>query len=203
MNKVYIAVPTKSGNMYFELALTLLSWADQKTIPIMVHVEPFAAPIDHARNTIVQKFLGTSCTHLMMIDDDIVPPKDALERLLFHDRDIVAAVCPLIGPDNEGKLKVSYNAYDMEGSIYVPKMEDKGLHEVDGVGTGCILIKREVLENIPYPFMTQYNEDGTKWLGEDLYFCREAKGVMAKVYADYSCECKHIKQVNLQELWLN
>jgi len=203
-NKVCIAVPTRSGNIYFELAMRLMSWANQKTIPTMIMIEPFSAPVDHARNQIVKRFLSTDCTHLMMIDDDIVPPVDALERLLFHDKEIVAAACPMIGPDKKGKLVVSYNAYTMdENDISRPLLDGNGLAEVDAVGTGCIMIKREVLENMHAvaPFLTRYDDaTGIKYMGEDIYFCKLASDMIIDIYSDFKLKCKHIKSCNLLEL---
>ena len=199
-NKIYISIPAKTGQVYFELLIRLLEWSHQ-SIPIMINFQPFTAPIDHCRNTIVKKFLTTDCTHLMMIDDDIVPPADALERLLFHNKDIIGAVCPIIGPI-EGQLKVSYNAYKLKNGHLEqhgwPKSSSLTL--VDVIGTGCILIKREVLENIQAPFLTEYNKEGIKQTGEDVSFCKKAGNLQCEIYADFKLKCKHIKQCNLLEL---
>lgn len=203
-NKVCIAIPARSGNIYFELAMRLVQWSNQKSIPVMIMYEPFSAPVDHARNRIVERFLSTDCTHLMMIDDDIVPPMDALERLLFHDKEIVAAACPMIGPDKKGNLVVSYNAYAMdEDNVSIPLIDASGLVQCDAVGTGCIMIKRKVLENMHAiaPFLTRYNEKtGIKEMGEDIYFCKLASDMMIDIYSDFKLKCKHIKSCNLLEL---
>lgn len=200
--KVCIAIPTKSGNIYFELALRLLEWTNQEDLAVMIMFETFSAPIDHARNMIVKRFLNTNCTHLMMIDDDIVPPANTLKQLLHHDKDIIAAVCPLIGPDKKHKLVTKYNAYAYLADGTLMNLKDaKGLLPVDAIGTGCCLIKREVLENVKPAFMTQYNkETGIKYRGEDIHFCKEASNLGVEIYADFNLKCKHIKQCNLLEL---
>lgn len=204
MNKIYIGIPTKTGNIYFELAICLMQWSKQNDIQTMIVFEPFAAPIDHARNMIVHRFLGTDCTHLMMIDDDIVPPVNALEQLLTHDKDIVAAACPLIGPDSKRDLKITFNAFTVsEDETYTPIIDAIGLQEADAVGTGCIMIKRDVLENIESPFITQYNKNnGLKTTGEDINFCKKAKGLCIEIYSDFGLKCKHIKSCNLLALKL-
>jgi len=203
MNKVCIAIPTKDGNIYFELALRLIQWSSQKTIPVQLMFQPFSSPIDHARNDIVRRFLDTDCTHLMMIDDDIVPPLEALERLLFHDQDIIGAICPLIGPDKHGGLRVSWNAYGKDKGIYddIEDDCDAGLLPVDAVGTGCIMIKRHVFEDGKLLFKTVFDDTGIKWQGEDINFCEEAKNLGAHVFADFKLKCKHIKSCNLLELY--
>ena len=62
-----------------------------------------------------------------------------------------------------------------------------GLQEVDATGTGCICIKREVLEKLKHPFENVYDEDGVKTLGNDFYFCQKAKkaGYSIWVHLDY------------------
>lgn len=201
-NKVYISIPTKSGQVYFELMIRLLAWSHQQAIPVIINFGPFLAPIDHCRNTIVKKFLATDCTHLLMIDDDIVPPVETLERLLFHDKEIIGAVCPVIGPDKSGKLAISYNAYMGSSGNYTqhnwPNSSD--LEEVSAIGTGCIMIKREVFTDGKLVFMTEYDEEGIKWTGEDISFCENAKNLGVKIYADYKLKCKHIKACNLLEI---
>ena len=201
MNKVYIAVPTESGQIFFELALRLSQWDNQTTIPATVVYHPFLMPIDHARNTIVHDFLLTDCTHLMMVDDDIVPPVDALERLLFHDKDIVAAACPLIGPNSDGDLITTMNAYNLNKKQAYTIIESTGLRKVDAVGTGCMMVKREVFEKLRVPpFLTEYNVDGIKYRGEDLNFCNQASLEGFDTYVDFNLKCKHIKSCNLLKL---
>lgn len=201
MNKVYIAVPSESGQIYFELSLRLSQWSSQKTIQATVVYHPFLSPVDHARNVIVHDFLRTDYTHLMMVDDDIVPPVDALERLLFHNKDIVAAACPLIGPNKKGELTTTMNAYNLDVNDQYAIVDSTGLQKVDAVGTGCMMIKREVFESMRVaPFVTEYNADGIKYRGEDLNFCYQANLNSINTYVDFNIKCKHIKRCNLLAL---
>lgn len=201
MNKIYIAIPIADGRMFFELAIRLTEWQMQTTIPAQIVYHPFLSPIDHARNTIVHDFLLTDCTHLMMVDDDIVPPYEALEQLLFHDKDIVAAACPLIGPDSEGNLVTTMNAYNLGKDMKYEVVDSIGMEKVDAVGTGCIMIKRSVFEKLRVPpFVTEYNIEGIKRLGEDLNFCNQAMLEGFETYMDFNLECKHIKPCNLLKL---
>lgn len=201
MNKIYIAVPTSDGSIYFELSLRLAKWNYQKDIRTTVVYHPFLSPVDHARNTIVKNFLETNCTHLMMVDDDIVPPEEAVEKLLSHDKDIVAAACPLISPDKTGKLVTSINAYNLDEDDMYSGVELTGIQKVDAVGTGCIMIKRKVLERLKVPpFITEYTSNGIKYRGEDINFCYQASLIGYDTYVDFDLKCKHIKQCNLLEL---
>jgi hypothetical protein len=53
-------------------------------------------PVTLMRNRLVRKLLGSECTHLLMIDDDVEPPDGALERLLRLDRPVATGVYPLL-----------------------------------------------------------------------------------------------------------
>jgi len=201
MNKIYIAIPSTDGNIFFELALRLTDWQLQTSIAVKIVYHPFLAPIDHARNVIVHDFLLTDCTHLMMVDDDIVPPYEALEHLLLHNKDIVAAACPLIGPNSHGELITTMNAYDLDKEGAYTIIESTGIRKVDAVGTGCMMIKRTVFETLRVPpFITEYNVDGIKYRGEDLNFCHQAKLEGFDTYVDFNIKCKHMKLCNLLKL---
>jgi hypothetical protein len=81
---------------------------------------------------------------------------------------------------------------DGRGHRIVP-VDDSGrkkvhpLQPVDGIGTGCLLIAREVFEKLKRPFFS-YSEGGT----EDLYFCRRAKEAGYKLHVDLGVICGHM-----------
>lgn len=202
MNKVCIAIPTVDGNIYYGLAILLIKWASQKTIPVEILVQPFFSPVECARNEIVRRFLLSDCTHLLMIDDDIVPPEDTLERLLFHDKMIAGAVCPVVYPKN-GKLEFAFNAYHKENDgSYTPLINaSSALHSVDAIGTGCTMFKREIFEHSKLLFQTLLDDTGKKWQGEDLNFCEEAKALDIEIFADFRLKCRHIKACDLLEIY--
>lgn len=58
---------------------------------------------------------------------------------------------------------------------------------VDAIGTGCLLIRREVLGALTYPYFS-YDEDGS----EDLFFCRKVKAAGYDIHLDMSLICGHI-----------
>ena len=68
----------------------LLKWkAALPSHQLHFHFSVNVAPVDRARNNIVDVFLktrlsdGSFLTHLLMIDSDTIPEEDAVERLLW------------------------------------------------------------------------------------------------------------------------
>ena len=198
---IYIAV-LNEGTIRTELATVLMRW--QKESPFSILID-FAAekPIENNRNQIVKKFLARpEYEWLLQIDDDIIPPNDYLD-LALHDKDIISGVCfamrqnaivPLMLEDESEHMvfKEEEDINKLFNAKRVNRLE--GLIEVDAVGTGAILIHRRVFENPEmqkHPFITIWNEDGTRKIGQDLGFCRKAKANGFKIWVDTRYICEH------------
>ena len=123
--------------------------------------------INRARNNLVAKFMGNpDYTHLVFIDADLQFSKEAILKLLWHDKDIMAASYPMkeINWDKvkEGALNNLEPKDLMEyGSRYVVKLIkpgkteteteikiDNGAIECYEAGTGFMVIKRKVFEKM-------------------------------------------------------
>lgn len=156
-------------------------------------------PISNNRNTIVQKFLAIpDCDYLMMIDSDIVPPPNIM-RLIDFDKDIIT---PFMFTRQKGELLPLFLKRDKDGIYSIDDYLNKtGLQEIDATGTGCIIIKREVLEKVDKPFENRYDKDGIKVLGLDLSFCQKAKelGYRCWVHLDYVAS--HYYTYDLKDLY--
>lgn len=160
---------------------------------------PTAKPISNNRNHIVQKFLATkNCEYLMMIDSDVVPPPNIL-KLVDFDKDIIT---PLMFVWQKGALLPLFLKENKDGTYDVDDyLEKTGLHEAAATGTGCMIIKRKVLEKVKYPFRNEYDIDGIKTMGLDLNFCQRARelGFKSWVHLDYIAS--HYTSYDLKELY--
>jgi hypothetical protein len=156
--------------------------------------------VQDARNSIHDLYLEKSeAPYLFMVDSDVLPPPDAIERLMSHNK-------PMVGGFYRKKEKFRVKSlggevrvvqrpvvYDYNGFNETTKMhvynerldEGHGLERVDGMGAGCWLIKREVCEKVgksPYSF------DGG---GEDLTFCRKVTTAGYDIFVDWDCPAAH------------
>ena len=67
------------------------------------------------------------------------------------------------------------------------------------VGSGCILMKRKVLETVKMPFHSEFDEDGVQTHGTDFAFCRRATKAGFEVYTTTHRRCEHFKKVGLAD----
>lgn len=161
--------------------------------------------VGRARNSLTRKFLNSDCTHMLMIDSDLVFSAQQVERIMAHPEPIVAG---MYFKKQEGDPQPVINACDN------PIMQDSGLYQVKYAGTGFIRVAREVFEKmievygdeIGYsldhePDTTEYDfwqmgvykyPNGRKrWLSEDWYFCQRATDLGYKIWVDRGITLRH------------
>lgn len=113
-----------------------------------------AMPFDMARNVCCMKTLELGCSHLFFLDSDVIPPADAIMRLIAHDKPLVSGVYARRSPPHGVPVM-------MRGGRWVlpHELPRSGLFEVDVVGAGCMLIRRDLLE----AFKPQRADAGRHW----------------------------------------
>jgi hypothetical protein len=151
-------------------------------------------PVDNARNKIVEEFLKSDCSHLFFIDSDTIPPLNALRRLLAHDKPIISAITPIVEIDEKGDPWRKWNAVDEKDQHMKP---NTGTRMAKGVGASCVMIKREVFEQLEKPWYRFVYKDDTgkdKMVSEDIYFTINCLSKGIKTYADTSIICQHEKK---------
>lgn len=155
-----------------------------------------------ARNRCVLKLLDGDYTHLMFVDNDVTPPKDALVNLLEHDLDVVSGYYAHRNNGNDPTIVT--NLCKLGEFNYVTQWDGDELRaelakgntviRIHGGGMGCILIKRRVFERIAYPWYdwVNYRDPNRSMLSEDLYFCERCRGERIKIHADTRVSCGHL-----------
>lgn len=204
--KVFIAVPNL-GNIHSLLAKLLIEWHITPTAgvdQIAVYMPRNIQPHDAARNHCVKKFLETDSTHLFFIDSDVVPPSDALRKLLEHDVPVVTGNYPIMREGEDGRARRVPCMFKIEdvhgtGATKMVSFEDgEGMEEIDFFGGGCLLIRRDVLEKMEAPwFKWQYKEDGEADFGEDIDFGKKIIQMGIQAYGRFDVECYHHKAIML------
>jgi len=141
------------------------------------------------RQQLVEQALETDCTHIMWIDADMQFPVDTLNILLAADKDIIAGNYSTRVPPHRPVAFKSKN--NLDSRVF----SGKGIEKVWAVGSGMMLVKREVYENVSPPhYKIEYSEDYTNLVGEDIYFCNLVNKDGYEVYIshDLSDRIAHI-----------
>jgi glycosyltransferase involved in cell wall biosynthesis len=144
--------------------------------------------IDQGRNEIANYAIGNGYDYLLAIDSDIEVPKDALKKMLSHDKDLVCGMYRMRRPQEVIEL------YDTNYHLIPPQVlkSINGLIEIGGCGFGCVLVKTSVLAHVGYPqffYHQAFRFDQT--FSEDNDFCQKARNKGHKLYCDTTIRCRH------------
>lgn len=163
-----------------------------------------------ARNKIVDKAQELCTDYVLMVDNDVTPPKDALLNLLSHGADVVLGYYAHRNADNvyTGRVCVCKHLkddgtpwfnYPLESEWTADELREKReageyLIQIHGGGMGCALIKTDVFERLDYPWYdwVNYHDKKIGMLSEDLYFCEKCKADFTPIYTDTRVACGHL-----------
>ena len=198
--KIYLRVPT---NTRVDRELTnWLMWmgSQRETIDAGIHYTHSHGVHVH-RNAIVHNFLQSDYTHLWFIDADTVPPRH-LRFLEYVDQ--CPVLCLPYAGYVAGKGKV-WHVYRLDAkmgkwiSLYRDRWPEpeKPVFKTDAAGTGCMIIRRDVLEKgrLPDPFYLTWAGPG-QIVTEDLNFCRDVGGV----HVSRHDVCRHYRDLDVSAL---
>ena len=233
--KLFVATPCYGGQcfgLYAKACLDLQATCIQYGMECRFSFIFNESLITRARNYLVDEFLRSGCTHLLFIDSDIqFNPQDIL-ALLALDKDIIGGPYPkksinwsnianaitrnsVVDGENV-KLKDGFNPGVLDGVtgdfVFNPVPGTTSFRvtepvEVMEIGTGFMMIKREVFDKYAEEFphlhykpdhVGQANFDGSRYihayfdtvidpkshryLSEDYMFCQNAREIGMKVW---------------------
>jgi hypothetical protein len=178
--------------------------------------------VTQGRNLCVGAFMESNMTHMLFVDSDIDFQASSIFKMIAADHEVTAVPYPLKSMQWEKlyeKIKnneiTSIKELSTRGYTYPMKVENEkninvknGMMEVSHVPTGCLLIKRSVIEKMikAYPqlridqptiingetvdkefiynfFDTWFDEENHKYYGEDFAFCKRWTDIGGKCYA--------------------
>ncbi|MBP5311911.1 MAG: hypothetical protein J6112_03655 [Clostridia bacterium] len=158
-----------------------------------------------ARNKIAQ--LASNYEYVLMVDSDVVLPKDALINLLDDPKDVCLGYCPrrssgeyhgqtsifklLTETGSRWKSFPPESAYTGAELAELKAKEEYKVH-VHGGGMACALIKADVFQRLKYPWFDWINYKDKGVLSEDLFFCEGCRKNSIPVYADTRVSCGHV-----------
>ncbi len=233
--RLFIATPCYGGQIsvaYFKSMLATTDYLRKHGIQHHVMTKSNESLISRARNTLVAEFMGrTMYTHLLWIDADTGWDPEIVIKLLRFDQPVTGVACPMKNIDWErvrkmaGKAQTGKQLRDLSmlfniNHCHKPDARhivDDGFIEVAAIGTGFMLIRRDVFDimrsklpdstyvndiagyenvftnNKFYTFFdTMLHPKTRRYLSEDFAFCyrwRELCG--GKIYANIKYPLTH------------
>ncbi len=199
--KVLLAVPTR-GQVSAHWALNFARIVAQLPPNSEAVVDSDARPIDIKRERFARRAIREGFSHLWMVDDDVYPPQDALERMLAADKDVVSGlVLNRVPPFTPSLFRIEREEVDGElmwtcDANPIRNWPEDALVEVDAVGCSCLLIKTSALRRVSEPRFvftlgrTEAHgfEEG---MGEDFFASLRFKNSGLRIYCDTGVRCSH------------
>ena len=213
---VMVAIPNMESKITTPLALWLIQLS-YRTVDaecpwfFKIYVPNDLTPIEWARNQCVREFLRDPYyKRLWFVDSDMLPPGNALE-LLDHDDPIVSGMSYIWSSENvdaEGFYRPPYmkiNAFNyrpehQDFMSLVPERDGRAFY-CDAAGCAFMVIRRELLEDMPEPWF-RYPRDpyGRGLRGEDMDFCLRVKELGGRVLYIPKVQVGHIKPTDLKQV---
>lgn len=163
-----------------------------------------------ARNRIAADALNARYDYVMMVDNDIALPQDALRNLLEHDKPMVMGYYLNRYARGERKYTTLYrlgDAWEMYEGSELAELRDRGERRirVKGGGMGCCLMRANLFRALPFPWF-EWTDEGRDGIdaadayechdafqsgGEDINFCNLVTDSGFPIYADTRVACGH------------
>lgn len=196
---------------------------------IYMDMESGDSMIVNSRNKLANRFLDTNCEYSVWLDDDMIPPTGNpewfrymtfcdewseftgnqkipdsalavpfIDRLVSHGKSIVGAT--YVGRQLRGRPMFHEGVNTIEGNRLARNYPGT-LEQTDWVGTGCLLVHRQVYIDMKnaYPELAPTDEmpqwDFFRLLpgrGEDASFCTRAKKIGHQPFVDLGLYCAHV-----------
>lgn len=166
----------------------------------------FDAPVQRisaSRNVIIDKAIKENFDYILFLDQDTIPPKDAIERFLKGNKPIICGIVFSRAKSLDGKLYYTPNVYNIIPSdkelpdmveLSPIEVSSNKLLKVVSCGGACIFVSREVFTKI------RFREDLKQC--EDRWFCIDLYKNNIPLYCDTSIICKHLV-INREYTWNN
>lgn len=148
--------------------------------------------IVHSRNILREYAIKNNYDYLLSLEQDVIPPKDVIEKLLRHNKKIVTGVYYVHNKMPDGKLHLVPLVNILEGNgktmrtLNYAEINMPRLLKIFSCGLGCLLIHKDILKEIKFRYVKDIDTHDDRWFCIDLH----EKGI--ELYCDNMVICKHL-----------
>lgn len=204
-----VGIPTFDGSVKSRTAESVGNAIDHAEdaglLDKVVHRYPGGYDVARARNFMARWALEEKVDYLLMVDSDMVLPRDAVANLIADGVDVALGFAVRGTSDSGSTAMVRVGSHDNSNTLSTEdfrKMREDGtdIVEVKRGGMACALVRTRVFDHVKKPwFYYQDNQDGSA-LSEDYWFCRQCQNAGVKVFVDARVGCGHIKERVLEAM---
>jgi len=166
-----------------------------------------------SRNKIIDYAIEKGYDYILMMDSDVIAPKTILKDLLTSGKEIISGlyyndfkidgliqkspVCWChVTPKEFEEIKSGVglppfvkSCNNLRRHLTKEEADSNKIVRVKIPSAGCMLIKRNVFEQIRYGLL---DVPGNLSTGDDIYFCTKAEEKGFEIYCDTSIKCEHL-----------
>jgi hypothetical protein len=142
--------------------------------------------IHENRRELVKEAKMINADYLFFFDSDMIAPPDTINKLISHNKMIVGTNPNLRSLPLEGTVKFIEN-----GKVVKKEIPEK-LFQCSALGTACLLIDMRVFNMIDKPWFWFEDLGKDDFIGEDIWFCRQAERKGIEIYCDPLIKVGHI-----------
>lgn len=155
----------------------------------------------NASNWLRNKALSEGYDYLLMLESDLFPPADVIWRLLRHGRPVVGlpydigfgatrGPCLFVTEMKSEAILGTRRLTAEEGEKFI----DGSLKQIHGMGVGCVLIHKSILEEFPFWYSSADDDrmkDDEVRKHPDVYFYLDLHNNGRRVFVDTSVKVHH------------
>lgn len=168
-------------------------------VPTLERSVAFGNYIPAQRELIMADALDGGYDYLFFVDDDIVLPSDALERLLETiERDPQTAVVGGLYYSRDEVRPIAVGGWDSSDTTtaYVPAYTSTSVELVDGIGFGCALLRVATARELAPPYFPAHvylerKARVARQCDEDFCYCERVRKHGYTVRLDARVRCGH------------
>jgi hypothetical protein len=139
--------------------------------------------------------LENNFDYLFHLESDVLPPRDVIERLMFHKKNVTGGLYHInSGIYRSPMIQINFEitprfikSINLEKSIEISYLDGK-LHKVAHVGLGCVLITKKVLQKLKFRSVIGENNHPDSFFAEDCFRNK------IPIWIDSSIVCSHDNQ---------
>jgi len=200
--RITISIASRGCDIYCKLVDWIVSYVQVRPhewdMRIFVHMSPYSAA--SGQEQLFRKAIENESDYLFIVDADVCPPKDCLEKMIARDKDIIIApVWHYDMTQNDIHLGVNKDP-ELRKRLY---KNGEGIEQIIGGGFGAMLVRKNVLDEFVKrneTFVTHsamLSNGQSEFLSDNVFFSKAA--IMGfKTWCDWDCSpVSHYRYVEL------